>query len=113
LAYAIELYFGLSVFLRGPLVQNRIIPRRFLFHILSGGLILALFYGNRLRDLAYHQKRPGYFWRMLRFIDRRHKDLGRVSRGVCYSILIMNSAVPLIDRLLSQKIWHCQGEWRE
>lgn len=86
--------FGKQGFLKGD----------FLFSILSGGLILGAFFMatdyvtspiTRKGQLIF-----GISCGAIAFVIRR---FGGYPEGVSYSILIMNAAVPLIDRYVRQK----------
>lgn len=91
---ALSWIFGKQGFFKGD----------FLFSILSGGLILGAFFMatdyvtspiTRRGQLIF-----GAGCGAIAFVIRR---LGGYPEGVSYSILIMNAAVPLIDRYIRQK----------
>ncbi|MEK6727528.1 MAG: RnfABCDGE type electron transport complex subunit D [Candidatus Omnitrophota bacterium] len=84
--------------------QNGFFKGDFLFSILSGGLILGSFFMatdyvtsplTRRGQLLF-----GISCGAIAFVIRR---FGGYPEGVSYSILIMNAAVPLIDRYVRQK----------
>lgn len=88
--------FGTAGFLKGD----------FLFSILSGGLILGAFFMatdyvttplTRKGQLVF-----GLGCGLITFVIRR---FGGYPEGACYSILIMNAFVPLIDRYLRPRIY--------
>ncbi|MEO0071151.1 MAG: RnfABCDGE type electron transport complex subunit D [candidate division WOR-3 bacterium] len=77
-----------------------------LFHLLSGGLILGAFYmaTDYVTSPLTHKGRIifgigcGVFTTLIRL-------WGGYSEGVCYSILLMNVATPLIDRLTPPRLF--------
>lgn len=84
--------------------QNGFFKGDFIFSILSGGLILGAFFMatdyvtsplTRRGQLLF-----GISCGAIAFVIRR---FGGYPEGVSYSILIMNAAVPLIDRYVRQK----------
>lgn len=88
--------FGKSGFFKGD----------FLFSILSGGLILAAFFMATDYVTSPLTKKGQLFFGIgcgfLTFIIRR---FGGYPEGVSYSILIMNAAVPLLDRYTKPRIY--------
>ena len=70
-----------------------------IFYILSGGLILGAFYMATDYVTSPITKKGkiifGVFCGILTFAIRKW---GGYPEGVCYAILIMNAAVPLIER---------------
>ncbi|MFH0762613.1 MAG: RnfABCDGE type electron transport complex subunit D [Candidatus Omnitrophota bacterium] len=88
--------FGAQGFLKGD----------FLFSILSGGLILGAFYMATDYVTTPLTKKGqlvfGLGCGVITFVIRR---FGGYPEGVCYSILIMNAFVPLIDRHVRPRIY--------
>ena len=88
--------FGTEGFLKGD----------FLFSILSGGLILGAFYMATDYVTTPLTKKGqlvfGLGCGLITFVIRR---FGGYPEGVCYSILIMNAFVPLIDRHIRPRIY--------
>ena len=78
----------------------------FLFSILSGGLILGAFFMATDYVTSPLSKKGqlilGIGCGLIIFIIRR---FGGYPEGVCYSILIMNAFVPLIDRYIKPRIY--------
>lgn len=79
-----------------------------LFHILSGGLVLGAVYMATDYVTSPVTKTGkvifGIGCGLLTAIIRRW---GGYPEGVCYSILIMNAAVPLIDRFVQKRRYGC------
>ncbi len=88
--------FGQQGFLKGD----------FLFSVLSGGLILGAFYMATDYVTSPLTKKGqlvfGVGCGVITFVIRR---FGGYPEGVCYSILIMNAFVPLIDRHIRPRIY--------
>jgi electron transport complex protein RnfD len=75
-----------------------------LFHVLSGGLILgAFFMATDYVTSPINPKGQVIFGIGCGILTALIRLFGGYPEGVCYSILIMNSAVPLIDRLTRPK----------
>lgn len=73
----------------------------FLFHILSGGLVLgALFMATDYVTSPITKKGRIIFGVGCGLITGLIRIWGGYPEGVCYSILIMNAGVPLIDRFV-------------
>ena len=75
-----------------------------LFHILSGGLILgAFFMATDYVTSPMNPKGQTIFAIGCGVLTALIRIFGGYPEGVCYSILIMNAAVPLIDRFARPK----------
>lgn len=77
-----------------------------IFHVLSGGLILgAFFMATDLVTSPIGKKGRWIFGFGCGFITMAIRIWGGYPEGVCYSILIMNAFVPLIDRYVPERIY--------
>ncbi|HOO29722.1 MAG: RnfABCDGE type electron transport complex subunit D [Bacillota bacterium] len=75
-----------------------------LFHVLSGGLILgAFFMATDYVTSPINPKGQIIFGIGCGILTALIRMFGGYPEGVCYSILLMNAAVPLIDRLTRPK----------
>jgi len=92
-------YMGTVALLSWAFMGDRLFNGDWLFYILSGGLILGAFYMATDYVTSPITKNGkvifGILCGVLTFAIRKW---GGYPEGVCYSILIMNAAVPLIER---------------
>jgi electron transport complex protein RnfD len=92
----------------GRAVPADLVPRYVLYHLLGGGLMLgALFMATDMvttpltdRGLWVFGVGCGALTILIRLFS-----IGGYPEGVCYSILLMNTAVPLIDRWTARRIF--------
>ncbi len=76
----------------------------YLFHVLSGGLILGAFYmATDYVTSPITKKGQVVFGICCGLLTCVIRLWGGYPEGVCYAILVMNSAVPLIDRFVLAK----------
>jgi len=81
-----------------------------LFHMMAGGLILgAFFMATDMVTIPITVKGQIIFAVGAGAITALIRLLGGYPEGVCYSILLMNSVVPLIDRLVKPKKFGARG----
>jgi electron transport complex protein RnfD len=90
------------------------VPHMVLFHILSGGLMLGAFF--MATDMVTSPVSPlgmmlfGFGCGLITFTIR---IWGGYPEGVSYSILLMNAAVPLIDRFTKPKVFGTASKEKE
>ncbi|KAF0134857.1 MAG: electron transport complex protein RnfD [Candidatus Saganbacteria bacterium] len=79
------------------------------FQLLAGGLILGAFF-MATDPVTSPVTKPGrwVFGAGCGFITMIIRVWGGYPEGVCYSILIMNAVVPLLDRYLQGRIFGCK-----
>lgn len=94
---------GLFMFIFGG---NGLFKGDFIFQILSGGLILGAFYmATDYVTSPITQKGQIIFGIGCGLLTAIIRIWGGYPEGVCYSILIMNATVPLIDRYTRPRVY--------
>lgn len=92
-------YIGTVALLTWIMGETGAFHGHFLFHILAGGLILgAFFMATDMVTSPLTHKGQIIFGLGAGLIVVFIRKFGGYPEGVCYSILLMNSVVPLIDR---------------
>lgn len=82
-----------------------------LFHVLAGGLMLgAFFMATDMVTAPMTVKGQVIFAAGAGIITALIRLIGGYPEGVCYSILLMNSLTPLIDRVTKPKIFGIGGK---
>lgn len=82
-----------------------------LFHLLSGGLIFgAVFMATDYATSPVSKKGKVIFALGLGILTAIIRVFGGNPEGVCYSILIMNMFVPLIDRFTQERVYGIGGK---
>lgn len=95
---------GVFVYIFGG--QNGLFGGDWLFHILSGGLVLGAFYmATDYVTSPLTVKGKIIFGAGCGLLTAIIRLWGGYPEGVCYAILIMNAVVPLIDRYVRPRIY--------
>ncbi len=82
-----------------------------LFHLLSGGLMLgAFFMATDMVTAPITEKGMIIFGAGCGILTAIIRLYGGYPEGVCYSILLMNAVVPLIDRYIKPKVFGTTGK---
>ena len=77
-----------------------------IFHMMAGGLVIgAFFMATDMVTIPITKKGQIIFAIGAGAITVLIRLKGGYPEGVCYSILLMNSITPLIDRIIKPKIW--------
>jgi Na+-translocating ferredoxin:NAD+ oxidoreductase subunit D len=92
-------YIGTVAFLSWAFMGDGLFKGDWLFYILSGGLILGAFYmATDYVTSPITKKGKVIFGVLCGVLTFAIRKWGGYPEGVCYAILIMNAAVPLIER---------------
>jgi electron transport complex protein RnfD len=101
-------YIGTVLILSLPFRQDIV------FQLLSGGLILgAFFMATDYVTTPIYPRGKIVFGIGCGLLTTLIRNLGSFPEGVCYSILIMNILVPLIDRYTKPRVFGTAGETKE
>ena len=90
----------------GKAVPHDLVPRYVLYHLFGGGLMLgALFMATDMVTSPLTDRGLWIFGAGCGVLTILIRLFGGYPEGVCYSILLMNTTVPLIDRFTQRRIF--------